>query len=238
MTCTSINTVKKQKQLWSVALVVLVTLLFPAPQGSAQQMQKGISVELASTRNAAAMPDANNVDALIVAVTEHGNVYLGIDPVTPAALAEEIKTRLSERQLYIKADARTPYANVEKVLATVRAAGVESPSLLTAQPESPKPGTIVPPKGLEVLLSWPSAGTASTSVQLFDSGQQGPTLTINHEQVPWDGLQDALSHAFQNRSEKAVAVKADGRLPFANVVHVIDVCRSIGASVVLVTTGS
>jgi hypothetical protein len=32
-----------------------------------------------------------------------------------------------------------------------------------------------------------------------------------------------------------VLVKANGRLPFAQVVHVIDMCRSTGANVVLAT---
>jgi biopolymer transport protein ExbD len=235
MTCTLITTVKRQKQLWSVALAVLVTLLFPAPQGSAQQMQKGVSVELASTRNATAMPDADNADALIVVVTEDGSVYLGIDPVTLAVLAEKIKTRLSDRQgqLYIKADARAPYANVEKVLGAVRAAGVEAPRLLSAQPESAQPGTVVPPKGLEVLLGLPSTGSASTIVQLFDSGQRRPTLKINNDQIPWDSLPGTLRQVLQNRRENLVVVKADGRLPFADVMHVVDLGRSTGANVVL-----
>ena len=59
------------------------------PLCTAQKLQKGVSVELAVTRNAVAMPDADNEGALIVAVTHSGSVYFGIDPITPAALAEK-----------------------------------------------------------------------------------------------------------------------------------------------------
>jgi biopolymer transport protein ExbD len=116
-------------------------------------MQKGIHVELPATSNAVSLPDADQKDALIVTITEDGSVYLGVDRVNPGALAETVKGVLSDRpekKLYIKADARTPYANVVKVIDTVRLAGVEVLNLLTAQEETPQPGTVVPPKGIQV----------------------------------------------------------------------------------------
>jgi hypothetical protein len=130
------------------------------------------------------MPDADNADAWIISVTDNGTVYLGIDPITPAALANEMKGRLRDReqQLYIKADARTPYADVMRVLEAVRSAGVAGPTLLTAQQELPAPGSIVPPKGLEVNLDAPSS-SGSIMVQVLSSGQQSPTLRINHQTV-------------------------------------------------------
>jgi biopolymer transport protein ExbD len=44
-----------------------------------------------------------------------------------------------------------------------------------------------------------------------------------------------LMQLLQTRSEKVVAVRADGLLSFAEVIHVIDVCHSAGAKVVLPT---
>ena len=225
------------RRVWSITFVVFVTMLFVAPRCTAQVLQQGISVELAVTSNAVAMPDADKEDALIVAVTHNGSVYFGIDPITPAALAEKhgLSSRVEEK-LYIKADARTPYANVLKVLDAVRKAGVTAPNLLTAQHETPEPGKLVPPKGLEVLVgpALPS-GAASTVVQVLNSGQRWPMLKINNEDIPWATLQSRLRQLFTNRSEKVVLVKADGLLPFARVVHVIDVCRSTGAKILLVT---
>jgi len=204
-----------------------------------QAMQKGISVELPVTSNAIPMPDADKEDALIVSVTGDGSVYFGVNPISPAALAEKLKGVLSnrtEKKLYIKADARTPYANVVKVLGALRTAGVEAPNLLTAQPDSSEPGTLVPPKGLGVLVGLPlPSGSEAIVVQVLNSGQRWPMLKINTEQIPGAALPSALRQLLQNRSEKLVLVKAEGILPFADVVNVTDLCRSTGAKVVLVT---
>ena len=225
------------RRVWSVTFVVFVTMLLAAPRCTAQALRKGISVELAVTSNAVAMPDADKEDSLIVAVTSNGNVYFGIDPITPAALAEKhgLSSRVDQK-LYVKADARTPYANVMTVLDALRKAGVTAPNLLTAQHEPPEPGKIVPPKGLEVLVG-PSLppGAESTVVQVLNSGQRWPVLKINNEDIPWATLESTLKQLFTNRSEKVVFVKADGLLPFARVVHVIDVSRSAGARVFLVS---
>ncbi|HMH08013.1 MAG TPA: biopolymer transporter ExbD [Terriglobales bacterium] len=211
-----------------------------AAQSPAQAMRKGISVELPVTTHAVPMPDADQENSLIVSVTEDGDVYLGVNLIGPAALAEKVKGGLPNRteKLYIKADGRTKYANVVKILDAVREAGVEAPNLLTAQRDSSESGTLVPPKGLEVLTSplLPS-GSGATVVQVLNSGQRWPTLKINNERIPRAALQSTLSRLFQNRSEKVVLLKADGVLPFANVVDVTDVCRSAGAKVVLVTPG-
>jgi biopolymer transport protein ExbD/biopolymer transport protein TolR len=220
---------------------MFVTVLFAAPRCAAQAMQKGISVELPATSNAVSMPDADSEDSLIVTVTHNGSLYFGINPIAPAALAEKVKGSLSNRtaqKLYIKADAGTPYADVEKVLDAARTAGVEAPTLLTAQRES-EPRSLVPPRGLEVLVGspWPT-GVESTVVQVVNSGQQWPTLKINNEQIPWATLQSTLRQLLQNRREKVVLVKADGRLPFAHVVQVIDMCWATGAKVVLAVPGT
>ena len=86
-------------------------------------------------------------------LTRDGRVYLGVDLITPTALAKGVRDRLSnqtDKKLYLKADARTEYANVASVLDAVRAAGVEAVFLLTSQPGPRRPGVLVPPSGLEV----------------------------------------------------------------------------------------
>ncbi len=225
------------RRVWSLTFVIFITMLYAAPRGAAQALRKGVSVELAVTRHAVAMPDADKDGSLIVAVTRNGNVYLGIDPITPAALAEKqgLSGRAGEK-LYIKADARTPYANVAKVLDAVRVAGVTAPNLLTGQDKKPEPGKLVSPKGLEVRVGPPTPSRAeSTVVQVLNSEGSQPGLKINNEDVPWANLESRLRQLFQNHSEKAVRVNADGLLPYRDVVHVIDVCRAMGAKVFLVT---
>jgi biopolymer transport protein ExbD len=225
------------RRVWSVTFVVFITMLFAASRCTAQALQKGVSVELAVTRNAVTMPDADNVGAFIVAVTHNGSVYFGIDPITPTALAE--KQGLSSpagEKLYIKADARTPYANVAKVLEAVRAAGVTAPNLLTGQDETPEPGKLVHPKGLEVRVGPPLPSRAeSTVVQMLNSGERQPLLKVDKEDIPWANLESRLRHLYPNHREKVVLLNADGLLPYGDVVHAIDVCRSTGAKVFLVT---
>jgi len=76
-------------------------------ENAAQALQKGISVELPVTSNAAPMPAADNEDAWIVTVAADGRTYFGTDPVTPAGLEGAMKSRPRNREqkLYIKADA-------------------------------------------------------------------------------------------------------------------------------------
>jgi biopolymer transport protein ExbD len=176
-----------------------------------------------------------------VTITNRGKLYLGINPIAPAALTEKLRATAanSGKELYIKADARTPYSHVAKVLEGARAAGVPAAVLLTAQPGSgqagsgqpgsPQPGSVVAPKGLEVLLG-PAirAGSESIIVQVLDSGQESPGLTINHKLVPWESLESTLQTLAASRNRVAVLERADGSLSFVQVVRVIDACRSAG----------
>ena len=225
------------RPVFSVTLAVFLSMLGAPPGCTAQTLRKGVSVRLAVTRNAVAMPDADKDGSLIVAVTHSGRVYFGIDPITPAALAEKrgLSPRPGER-LYIKVDARTPYANVAEVLSAVRKAGVTAPNLLTGQPEAPEPGKLLVPKGLEVLVGPPlPPATESIVIHLFNSGERHPRLKINQKDVPWANLESALGQLSANQSKRVVLVSADGLLPFDDVVHVIDMCRLTGANVYLVT---
>jgi biopolymer transport protein ExbD len=184
------------------------------------------------------MPAADNEDAWIVSVTADGTIYFGTDRVTPAGLEDAMKSRPRNREqkLYIKADARVPFANVEKVIESGRAVAFEAPVLLTSQPAPPASGTIVPPNGLEVLVR-PAlpAGTVATVVQLLNSGQQPPIVKINNEPFPWSALQSTLRQHFQKGDERVILLKPDGRLPFTDVVQAVDTCRATGAKVVLAT---
>jgi biopolymer transport protein ExbD len=146
------NLARPKNRVWGVALLVVVTTMSAAPWSTAQAMQKGISVELARTSNAVPVPDADNPDAMIITVTDTGRLYFGIDPVTPESLTQKLKGRLSHN-LYIKADAKAPYAYVVKVLDAARTAGVGGVTLLTTQPKAPQAGTVVFPEGIEMELA-------------------------------------------------------------------------------------
>jgi biopolymer transport protein TolR len=140
----------------------LVTLMMAAIPGGvfAQQpgrivpLQQGVSVQMPVTRNAVAVPNADTQDALVVALTADGTAYLRGDRLPTAVLADRVRSILStrnEKTLYIKADARVPYARLVEVIDAVQRSGVEGLTLLTAQQETANQGDrLVAPKGLEM----------------------------------------------------------------------------------------
>ncbi len=219
-------------------LTVAAAILFAPIPSHTQEMQRGVSVQMPVTANATSVPDADHNDAWVVAVTADGSLYFGADPMTREGLADWMKThpRNREAKLYIKADARAPFASVEQVLEVGRRALFETPVLLTSKREPIAVGTVAPPNGLEVQIA-PAlpAGAVATVVQLLNSGQQGPLLRVNGDEISWSALEPTLTRHFQKGDEKMILLKADERLPFSQVVQVIDVCRSTGAKVFLPT---
>jgi biopolymer transport protein ExbD len=234
------------KCLLSVCLIALLAVAIGhvveqsanASQDSSAALQKGVSITMASASNAQPMPEADNGDAWIVTVTADGQLYFGVDPLTPAALQERmIRTpRKRTQRLYIKADARASFAGVQKALSAASGAEIESPVLLVTQHISPKPGAIVAPEGLEILIG-PAlpAGTVATVVHLLNSGQQLPLLRVNDDDISQSSLESTLRKHFQKGDDKVILLKADTRLPFGQIVQVIDACRAAGASVVVAT---
>ena len=118
-------------------------------------LQKGISVDLPVTRSAVAIPEADKEDAIVVAVTGNGDIFLGADRTSVAALPEKIKSSLSRsaKVVFIKADARAPYFTVVSILDSLNAAGLRKFALLTAQGVSEKTSTLVSPTGLEMQMT-------------------------------------------------------------------------------------
>jgi biopolymer transport protein ExbD len=234
----AINSLGKSKCSMLTVAFLFAATVFAVRTFAAQQLQKGVSVQLPVTTAAAPMPDADSRGAWIVTVTADGSVYFGVDPVNPSGLADAMKSRphRREQKLYLKADARAQFADVEHVLEVVRAASFDTTVLLTSQPGRPASETIVPPQGLEVLLTPPpSSPEPPTVVQVTAAVEQEPTVRVDRRQIPPANLQNLLTLLFQNRPEKMVIVKTEGPLSFAHVAHVIDVCRSAGARVLLAT---
>ena len=201
-----------------------------------QEMRPGVSVQMAVANSAPAVPDADDSDAWIVTVTADGSLFFGTDRMTREELGNWMISHPRKRgqKLYVKADARTQYADVLNVLEAIRSIGVDAPTLLTTQLDSPQPGIVLPPKGLEVLVG-PTlpAGVVATVVQLLDSGQQGHTLKINNDPISWPALQSTLEEHFRKGDERVILLKAEARLQFADVVDLIDTCHAAGAKVVL-----
>ncbi|HEV2021918.1 MAG TPA: ExbD/TolR family protein [Terriglobales bacterium] len=114
-----------------VMLVLLIIFMVITPM-----LQKGVSVELAKTDNPVSMKDADQEDALLVAVMRDGKIFFGSDQVTADQLTQKVKDRLekkTDKRVFIKADARAKYGSVVEVVDNIRSAGVDQVGLLTEQ---------------------------------------------------------------------------------------------------------
>jgi len=127
-------------------------------------LQKGISVALPVTNHAAWVKKADRKDAVVVTITSKSELYLGTRPIPAADLPAKVEDALrgrAEKVVYIKADARAPYASVVEVLDVLRQADLEGITLLTAQDAPEAPTVPVPPKGLEMLVVGPGPRNSS-----------------------------------------------------------------------------
>jgi len=112
-----------------VMLVLLIIFMVITPM-----LQKGVSVDMAKASNTRDMHDADKEDAVVLAITRDGKIYLGSDRVTADQITPQVKDRLStklDKTVYVKSDKGTKYGVVVGVVDNVRAAGVDSLGLLT-----------------------------------------------------------------------------------------------------------
>ena len=112
-----------------VMLVMLIIFMVITPM-----LSKGVSVDLVKTKNPIAMADADKEDAILVAVTRDGKVFLGTTPVPAADLPGKVKDLLTDRldkTCYIKSDSRARYEKVVEVVDNLRSAGVDQLGLIT-----------------------------------------------------------------------------------------------------------
>jgi len=101
-------------------------------------LQNKVAVDMAKVDNPVAMPDADKEDAIVVAVTRDGGVFLGQDKVALTDLGPRVQEKLADKPgktIYIRADARAQYLAVENAIDAVRTSGVDDVGLLTQKKE-------------------------------------------------------------------------------------------------------
>jgi biopolymer transport protein ExbD/biopolymer transport protein TolR len=116
-----------------VMLVLLIIFMVVTPM-----LQKGVSVDMAKAENPRSMPDADKEDAVVLAVTRDGKMFLGSDPIGLADITPRVKDHIAtklDKTVYVKSDARAKYGDVVAVIDGVRAAGVDALGLLTEKLE-------------------------------------------------------------------------------------------------------
>jgi biopolymer transport protein ExbD len=116
-----------------VMLVLLIIFMVVTPM-----LQKGIQVNLAKVSNPIDMPNADKDDAVIVAISASGDIYLVNTKTDLSQLADQVRDRVSNRldkTVFVKSDGRAKYGDVVKVVDEIRAAGVDNVGLLTEKLE-------------------------------------------------------------------------------------------------------
>jgi biopolymer transport protein ExbD/biopolymer transport protein TolR len=120
-----------------VMLVLLIIFMVITPM-----LQKGFSVDLPKVANPREMADADKEDAVVLAVSRDGKIYLGADPIAVDQITTVVKDRISnklDKTVYVKSDMNARYGVVVSVVDNVRAAGVDTLGLLTERLERHHP---------------------------------------------------------------------------------------------------
>ena len=112
---------------------LLGTILIVGICAQTPALKQGVSVVMPVVSHAGEVREADGPNAVVIAITASGGVYIGTDPTELAALS-----RLDARTVYVKADVRALYQTVLAVLDALRGKSVV---LLSAPPETaPKQG--------------------------------------------------------------------------------------------------
>jgi biopolymer transport protein ExbD len=125
-----------------IMLVLLIIFMVVTPM-----LQKGMNVDMAKVTNPEDMPNADKDDAVIVAVTRDGAVYLGQTKTDISTVASQVSDLIAgrlDKTVFIKSDSRAKYGDVVKLVDEVRSAGVDNVGLLTEKVETATPGAPPP----------------------------------------------------------------------------------------------
>jgi biopolymer transport protein ExbD len=128
-----------------VMLVLLIIFMVITPM-----LSKGVSVDMVKTENPVPMQAADKSDAIVVAVTRDGKVYLNTTQMKPDDLPGKVKDMLTNRldkMCFVKADSRARYEKVVDVVNNLRASGVDQLGLLTEQIQHKGMPSVVTPTG-------------------------------------------------------------------------------------------
>lgn len=126
---TQVNSRINVTPMVDVMLVLLIVFMVITPL-----LQPGPKIQLAKAANPLQMPDADKDDALVVAISREGQVFLGNEKISPTDLTQKIRERIAgsaNKMVFVKADARSHFSAVAEAVDNVRSAGVSELGLLT-----------------------------------------------------------------------------------------------------------
>lgn len=126
-----------------IMLVLLIIFMVVTPM-----LSKDIPVDKPLAQNSRDMQDADKDDAIVVAITRDGRIYLGSTQMSKDDLSGQVKDRVSTRldkTVYVSADSRAKYGDVVGAVDEIRSAGVDQLGLLTQRTEKATPTSAARP---------------------------------------------------------------------------------------------
>jgi biopolymer transport protein ExbD len=114
-----------------VMLVLLIIFMVITPM-----LSKGVAVNVVKTHNDIKMQEADKEDAILIAITRDGKVFLSpgntmvqVDQLPPKV--KDLQQNRSDKTVYIRADARARFSSVTDVIDALRTDGVDTLGLIT-----------------------------------------------------------------------------------------------------------
>jgi biopolymer transport protein ExbD/biopolymer transport protein TolR len=152
-------------------LVLLIIFMVITPM-----LSKTVPIDMVKTRNPIKMAEADKEDAILIAVTRDGRVYLspGNTLISPDQLPSKVKDlqqNRSDKTVYVKADARARFSSVTDVIDELRNAQVDSVGLLTEEIKDKAEGEPLK-RSIKERYIW--------HLQLAAPGEPKQTLTSHH----------------------------------------------------------
>jgi biopolymer transport protein TolR len=112
-----------------IMLVLLIIFMITTPL-----LQTGITVNLPKAKNPLDAPEADSKDALVIALTRDGRVYLQKKAITEDELTRVLTDRFSggeaNKTMFLRADSSVAYGRVVQLVNLVRKSGVERVGLM------------------------------------------------------------------------------------------------------------
>jgi biopolymer transport protein TolR len=112
-----------------VMLVLLIIFMVITPM-----LNNKVNVTLPFADAAVVMENANKEDAVTIAVTRDGRIFLGADQVQPDDIGTKVSAKLenkTDKEVFMRADSRANYGKVMDAVDGIRSAGVSQLGLLT-----------------------------------------------------------------------------------------------------------
>jgi biopolymer transport protein ExbD/biopolymer transport protein TolR len=120
-----------------VMLVLLIIFMVITPM-----LNNKVNLVLPKANASKIMENANKEDAVIVAVTRDGRIFLGADRINLDDLGTKISAKLenkTDKEVYLRADIRANYGKVMDAVDGIRTAGVSELGLITEQRDQDEP---------------------------------------------------------------------------------------------------